>query len=462
MSTHEVTRRELLRKGAAAGAGLAAMQFLAACGINGGASTTTTTGGGATTTLLGGSSTTVGTGERRAATVSFATADPLKVQHMRNRALEFQNARTDLDLRIEIPGEIPDAGATYINSLIAGDPFANTVDFNMNTEWPQVLAGDIYSEYLVDLTDVIAPFEDRMAFASPYKVNGRIYGFPDVLGAAVFYFREDIFSAAGIDPVFDTWEDLIEAGLKLKTDTGAMILPIDASGFNHYQPLALMAGGGWFDENQQVVLDNAENAQALQLMHDLVNVHEVAYLTTEFYGAGVWQAYRDGTIVGAFMPDWYGAFQMPGNLDGMRGLWKMTAAPKFAPDGFTSAVRGGGVQTVLAGDDQDVQIEFMLHAQLEPESNIRRTLETNYYPIMPEAYEDPRIVEHVSTFLQQPVASVLSGVIGNMAPFWTSPYLLQAQDLLATAVVPAGVSGERPVEEILGDAAGQLRQAAGQ
>lgn len=119
---------------------------------------------------------------------------------------------------------------------------------------------------------------------SDYK--GHPYVFPYGLDAYVFFYRTDLLEAEGITKVPETWDELIDAALKLTKDTdgdgnidqwGLATNGIPGQVFNTYSffNLLLTNGGRIVDENGLPLFNSKEGVEALQLMVDLRNKYKV-------------------------------------------------------------------------------------------------------------------------------------------------------------------------------------------
>ena len=233
----------------------------------------------------------------------------LQVKLWRDRAQAYIRLHPELDLTIDIPDAQPGTTEQMIRSLARGERLADILDLHTNFEIPLVQKGSLRN-FFTDLTEELSAMKSRFLGWEPCTWHGRIYSVPAFLSGTVFYYRSDVFDKLQIDPnAFTSWEDLIEAGLRIKKDLGSCILALDVKSYNQIQPLALHAGGGYFTVDGKLNLDSPENRTALSLYQALLLKHKIALPTSNFYGPEMWDAYRSGQLVGAYMPEWY-EFQM--------------------------------------------------------------------------------------------------------------------------------------------------------
>ncbi|MFD0570754.1 ABC transporter substrate-binding protein [Kitasatospora gansuensis] len=92
--------------------------------------------------------------------------------------------------------------------------------------------------------------------------KGRVNALPWEANSGGFYYRADLFEKAGVDvESLGTWDEVIEAGKKLKAATGAHLLGIDKpasqpDAANFFQLLLQLQGKFYFDLAGAITLDS--------------------------------------------------------------------------------------------------------------------------------------------------------------------------------------------------------------
>ena len=120
---------------------------------------------------------------------------------------------------------------------------------------------------------------DRLVVSrfTPWSYRGRIYGIPHDLHPVVLLYRDDLFKAAGVEMTeVKTWDDFIAAGKKAtrdldgdgKVDQYAIVL--DRRTESDYFSLLLQQGGGFFDEDGNVIIDSELAIETLEFFTALV------------------------------------------------------------------------------------------------------------------------------------------------------------------------------------------------
>lgn len=455
----DMTRRELLIGGTRLGGGLS---LLALAGCAPGAASLVPSPSSQPTAAGSGGPGASPSAASRTATITILTADQSAVKFFNDLAPTFQADHPNYELTFDIPAEQPaEVRQRVLDQLAAGEKIADSTDLDSEDTWDSALAAGLQDKGFRDLTDEAQPFAETVIGALNEGIyKGRIYGVPGLLSAVTYYYRQDLFEKAGITPDIQTWDEFVTAGKTLKEKTGASIMIIEDSTSRHFNYMMPHAGGNVFDNEGKVALDQLANLEALETLVRLKS-EGVAFLTSEFYGAGTWEAYRQDQIGGAYMPNWYGDLLIAPNLKEFQGRFKMAPPPKFSA-GFTSARGGAPVYPVLDGPNGDIVFEFLSYAFLTPENNVKRFQDFGTPPMVLEAYDDPSVADAVHPFLEQKTAPVYKAMIQKFATVNTHPLLINAYDTLNTQVVPPVLKGEKEPQQALKEAADSLRQLNGE
>lgn len=122
-----------------------------------------------------------------------------------------------------------------------------------------------------DITDLVEAWGEAGNFfagsLNTATLDGKIYGLPDNSNCLAFMYNIDMFEAAGIDKVPETWDELYEAAVKLTTDDVyglAVSMPASEEATFQFMPWLLSTGATI--EN----LDSEEAIKAVAFLHDLI------------------------------------------------------------------------------------------------------------------------------------------------------------------------------------------------
>ena len=133
---------------------------------------------------------------------------------------------------------------------------------------------DVWKHYPPDMRKVIT---DK---------KGDVYAVPNIMKVFVLNYRKEMFQAAGITKVPETWDELIEAGKKLTIDKdgdgnpdqwGLIYMGGGANDelFLLIESLVYQQGGDFVDESGKINVKTPEIARAVQLLSDFRNKHKI-------------------------------------------------------------------------------------------------------------------------------------------------------------------------------------------
>ena len=213
--------------------------------------------------------------------LSYWTYQDLHLQFFNKMAGLWNEANPDRQIKLN--GEVlpyEDMHTKLLVALQAGTGAPDIVDIEI-AKYPNYLKGDIQ---LVPLNDVIDPDRDKFITArlDIYSKDGKNYGLPFHVGAEVIYYNMEIMNAAGVDvDKIDTWDDFIQAGLKVKEKTGKPMTTIEVTEHWSYWPLISQQGSDFLDSDGNVILANDINVKTLQFLYDLIYKYQIAIPTPE-------------------------------------------------------------------------------------------------------------------------------------------------------------------------------------
>lgn len=132
-----------------------------------------------------------------------------------------------------------------------------------------------------------------------FQVGNDQYGLPTKFSNVVMIYNKDLFDQAGISyPTNDwTWNDELVAAQAIRalgTDIYGVFRPIQTWEF--YKTVAQNGGSMMNADQSAFTLNSTENAVALQMMVDRVNVTNVTPTTAQLGGMGDWDLFLSGRL----------------------------------------------------------------------------------------------------------------------------------------------------------------------
>jgi multiple sugar transport system substrate-binding protein len=338
------------------------------------------------------------------------------------------------------PSSASERHTLYVTWLSSG---SDAVDLlNLDVIWAPEFAA---AGWLKPLDDQVRrdrlPLDDFLPAAlTASRYRGRLYALPWFVDVGLFYYRTDLYAAAGLPPP-RTFADLLQiASLKEKFN-----LPY---GFlfqgQAYEGLVTVAceffwgnGGRIFDDAGNLVLDSPQNRRALQFLVDLIYVHQVSPLAvTTFLEEDCRHAFEQGNAVA--MRNWPYAYVIM-NEPGSRVAGKFALLPPpHGPGGSSTSAFGGGVLGINAFSRHPRAAWQLLQFLLSPGRIKERSLGLGMLPPLQSLYHDPDLV-HAFPFLKD-----LRQVFWSARPRPNSPLYSLISDILRIHLARALTRQEEP------------------
>jgi arabinosaccharide transport system substrate-binding protein len=236
------------------------------------------------------------------------------------------------------------------SGFLSNVPLADLIEVERTGIGP-VFAGPLEDVGFVDLTARLKAegLMDQINAPSfsPWTTRGHIFGLPHDVHPVMLAYRADIVEKAGIDmSKIETWDDFTRAMLPLTKEldsSGSPIrypLSIWYTNMDPMEALFLQAGGGFFDQQDKLVIDSDVNAMVVsQIVAWTVGPNRIAADAPEFTASGN-QLRLDGYVVCSLMPDWLGGVWKT-DMPGLSGKIKLMPLPAWTKGGRRTGVWGG-------------------------------------------------------------------------------------------------------------------------
>ena len=320
---------------------------------------------------------------------------------------------------------------------------------------------------LVDLTARIQPYLKGLAPAVIQAISykGRIYACPWRANTSQFYYRQDVWSEAGVDAAgIRTWDDYLAAGRKIKAHRFAdgkqrYITNVDATpGFN--VNLLTQQGGQIFDQQGTLLIDTDPRFRAafrtqLAIIKSGIGVQVNSWTPAWFQG------FKDGTISSVASEVWMDQI-LQENAPDTSGKWRITRYPAFAAGGGRDVVDGAAIVVAInkPGLDTDLAWRFMQNSFLNPAVTVQ-LCNTWFFPpaYLPATAAPSLIYNRPSAFYGGQVIETLDRTVQqhSYSPIFNKSYPT-AQQYISAAFADA-VAGKLSVDAAIKKAASQIRAA---
>jgi len=391
------SRRDLLRIGAAATAGLGVGGTLSACGSSSGAEIESGTVPLALWTHDDGY-------------IDFFT-DALPLAETNSQfSYEFDVTKIDAD----------DLVTKLIAQSVAGTGTPDVAGFEIGA-FTRMLRGEIAPELLVDLTEDIQPYKDDLVAArlTPFSKDDAVYALDSDTPVTVLYYRADEFERLGIDPRFGTWENLADIGRTLaeteEIALGAFAVNDPGGTVQSFHIHLLQRGGDLFDAEGTPTLKTPEAEETLAFLVDGVQSGFIATVA-DMYGPSVQSGLKSGHIIAVNMPSWYSSYGIQPNVPEQAGQWRIEELPVFEGGGHRTGAGGGtGFGALREKPATAAARNLVLSAYLDPEQQVKRYKDLGYLPTLRSSYDDPELLSLEDDYFGgQRLFEVFRGIVDDV------------------------------------------------
>ncbi|MEA2594867.1 MAG: arabinooligosaccharide transport system substrate-binding protein [Thermomicrobiales bacterium] len=282
----------------------------------------------------------------------------------------------------------------------------------------------------------------KPAATDPWTWQGEIYGLGNELNAVVLSYRKDLLDGLGVETPFQTWDQVIEAGKKIAADGETKTFALHDIAFGDWFQMAQHAGTGLFDAEGNYVGDNPLSVQALQFLHDLVYVHQVAGIApadaqNDWFGPAYWAAFKANKFAMLWGPPWH-IGGLPTNVPDQSGKWAIQKLPTGLGESKATANFGGTGQCITEqSEHQDICWDLLAAGNLTVEGHLFDFKARTVYPAYIPAYQSPELQEPHPYFGGAKLGELYASVAPDLPPFHQSPYFFDAtQEMIRSVITP--------------------------
>lgn len=349
MQPRGLSRRDVLKYIGITGAGTAAVSVLGAC---------TPSGSSAGKTLTNAP---LSAAPKGTATLWFRDDDLFKV--FKTTVPSFNAKYPDVHLNlvgVDVAKKLP---ATLISGTGVPDG-SFSEDINVGAQ----------AEHLYDLSSLMAKHvSDTVQFKLDVNtVKGKLVGIPWDTDPGLLYYRDDILSAAGVDPSqLTSYDALLEAAKAIKgKNPSAKPIPLEQDPNLAMQWLMMMInqqqGTGLVDANGKLTIDTDAYRTALTWIKKVAD--EGLGARSKFASTGMVAQADSGTISLVPWAIWFN-FLIQSTFKKSSGHWRATQLPAWTSGGARSGTMGGS-SFVIPAKAANPQLAWLFyeHAIYDPKS----------------------------------------------------------------------------------------------
>lgn len=367
-----------------------------------------------------------------------------KNQNFIEAAAEIYNQKNGTSIKLEITNVTPGSATTQILS-------------------PKMVSGEVLPD-LIFIQDMSAPglldqFPDGFASATEYgfyekygdqfipqKIEtlkrlsgGEAKGFVFDWGAVVNYYQPSLFEAAGVDfGEIKSWDEMIEAGIKIKEITGTRLLTLNETGETELL-LAIMEQQGvtLLDEEGNVNLASKEAVAAMDIIQRLIDNDLV-----EFYaGDNQERTYQEVALI--ITGGWY-ASNMEMNFPDAKGKWKVAKMFPFSEENPGKNPVSGGSSWYIGKNSQNPSAAAQLITFALTDTDCQeKAIELSVISSNISGYSTEAADKEFEFYNNQKLNQIFKEAGENCGTQNLFPYLSDARAYCASATYEAWTSGDK-------------------
>jgi multiple sugar transport system substrate-binding protein/arabinosaccharide transport system substrate-binding protein len=385
------------------------------------------------------------------ATFTLWTGDVTMNDYLNRRFAEWAPSQPAWQLKTNFQ-QIPDPNTKELTALASGqgipDMFSSQID-----QFSRFQKGDICATAFTDLTPLIqaAGGPQNYVKLGIYSWKGKTYAIDWVASPVIYFYREDLFQAAGVKLPLVTFDDLLSEGKKLQDkkqymDQFFLEPTFWVAEFDKY--LEARNGPGVFDKDGKVLLDSPEAIDTLQFLSDLI----LKYKVTDLFDTGNAQTagYERNQVAGTVMADWWANYVMATTYKDQVGKWRAQAMPQQVKGvDHTAAWGGQGITISQKSENRDLILDFYRFCFCVKENFAKIMVEDGYLPTMRSAWDLPAVANYQSPLLgNQNLGAVVSKVTSTMVDSYYGPFWNEHLPIVAKAVTSVLVDKAQPADAL--------------
>lgn len=285
------------------------------------------------------------------------------------------------------------------------------------------------------------------------SVDGTFYAMPFDAGPGGMFYRRSLFEQAGVNPdEIKTWDDFLEAGQKIKDETGAFAMPLDK--FKDDPTFRMMLnqqGVFYFDEEGNIDLTNPKSVQAMEMLKKFSD----ADLIKDVDGwNGIVSATIDGSVATIPFGAWYYGTIVDQAKDS-EGDWGVFLLPAFS-EGENRASNLGGSSWMIPASSEHAEeaYDFLSYFATTDDVQLMAMEKYGLFPSLNSVYDSDVFTGEVEFFGGQKIWQLFAEEMKDVpTAYYTKDYSLALDEAIKAQ---ADVFNGKDVKEALEEAADRL------
>ncbi len=282
---------------------------------------------------------------------------------------------------------------------------------------------------------------DKMVAArfTPYTSRGRIFGLPHDVHPVMLAYNREIMEKEGVDvSKIVTWDDFIKVGQKLTIPDKRYMIEMSDGGSDQIEVALFQRGGGYFDANGNLTMDNEIAVDTMKWYVPLVaekSKTKIANNLSSSYGSVIAKGVEDGYFVCLVAPDWR-TKGMETDIGKMAGKMALMPLPRVTADGAPTSTWGGTMLGITRhSTHKDLAWEFAKFLYLNEKDLAGRFEATNIIPPVKSAWNEPAFDTKRPYWSNQALGRQYANLAPSVPFQYTSPFIGTAKGKFGEALV---------------------------
>ncbi len=237
-----------------------------------------------------------------------------------------------------------------------------------------------------------------------------VYAIPQDTGPMALFYREDLFTQAGITEAPGTWEEYYQAAKQLKQATGAYITHFPQGDANWFTGLLWQRGASLFELDGDQVRVNVDSPEAREVADYWQRMIDEDLVATNLQGFSpdLYAAWNSGQVASWPSAAW-GYSTIRDNAAGTAGQWRVAAMPQWAEGEQAAGNWGGSTTAVINGTEHTAEAaRFALWLNTDPEALALANEEGGLFPAARAGEDIPALQEGVEFYGGQTIFDVFT------------------------------------------------------
>lgn len=301
----------------------------------------------------------------------------VKVENVGQGAPHYQKLRTALESGEGAP-DVAQVEFQYLSSFRVGDNLLDLAPYG---------AADLKDQYAEWIWNQVSD-------------GGAVYGIPQDVGPMGNLYRQDLLSAAKVDPP-ETWDAFVDAARTYhEANPQSYLTNLPGNDPGQFTALLWQAGARPFgydgSETVSIDLGSPEVAKVIDTWNTLIQDDLVSVdpdFTDQWY-----QGLANGKYASWQTAAWGPVF-LQGTAGKTSGKWRATTMPQWEQGGNVSANWGGSTDAVLAGTKNPIAAaELAKWINTADEPALKFATEQFLFPAYKPILENPKFIDQKSEF----------------------------------------------------------------